>query len=326
LIDNQTFIQHGTAHPNLGLKDSLNELKDRIVKVRDPNLQPALQIINKQIEQIPDTQLQDLPLDVLSLILKETPNMGAEARFSKKLRRASDRARITDLNQNKTPLRSLFKSAEHAVQFIANTPEGAQIHYLDFGGLQLTNEQLEKVLKNCPNLQHLNVERTLISGDALKHLVHVKSLTSLNIAACDKLEVDALKHLVHVKSLTSLNIAVCVQLEADALKHLEHVKSLTSLSISSCANLEPDALKHLEHVKSLTSLNISGCDKLEADALKHLVHVKSLTSLNILDCTQLEADALKHLEHVKSITSLNISRCWQLDRRYLAHFQGKVNG
>jgi hypothetical protein len=326
LIDNQTFIQEGTAHPNLGLRDSLNKLKDRIIKVGDLSLQPALQIINKQIKEIPETQLQDLPLDVLSSILKDTPNMGAEARVSKILHRASDRARIIDLNQTQAPLRSLFKNTEQAVNFIANTPEGAQIHYLDFSRLQLTNEQLEKVLKNCPNLRHLNVEKTLISGDALKHLVHVKSLVSLNISFCAQLEPDALKHLVHVKSLISLDISYCIQLKPDALKHLEHVTSLASLDISYCGQLEPDALKHLVYVKSLTSLDISGWGQLEADALKHLEHVKFLTFLNMAVCKQLEADALKQLEHVKSLILLIILGCEQLDRSYLAHFHGRVVG
>ena len=265
--------------------------------------------------------------DVSSPILRELPchNLARFRTVTTLWNEPCYKAQIEAINTRSLSVKEVLGknfTAAQAVDLFIKHPHRSLLTFADFTGFNdFDNACLERLTKNCPNLRHLSIPYSRISGDALKHLEHVKGLLTLNIKSCYRLESDALKHLKHVKGLQSLNIAHCYGQEADALKHLEHVTGLQSLNIAHCYQLEADALKHLEHVKNLLSLNTRNCYALKPDALKHLEHVKGLLALNIESCVQLEPDALKHLEHVKGLQSLNIENSYQLEADALKHLE-----
>ena len=229
-------------------------------------------------------------------------------------------------NGNRPRFKALgFKSAEEVIKFLINSPEKDRIKYVNFKGLPLNNEQFEKLIKNCPNLHHIEIRKSLLSGDILKHLANLTNLQFLNISGCDQLEADALKHLAGQNNLQFLDISECDQFEADALKHLTKLMGLLSLNISGCYQLEEDALKHLANLKNLQSLTIRWCDQLERDILKYLANLKNLQSLDIAWCTQLESDALKHLVNLKKLQSLTIEGCTQLEKNSLKYLENLEN-
>ena len=167
---------------------------------------------------------------------------------SKGMRQLSDEVRIELINEHLKFKDIGFKSAEEVVRFLINSPAKDRIKYVNFEGMCVNNEQFEKLINNCPNLQHIEIPWILFSSNPLKrlkHLLKLENLQALFIGQGRTLESDA-------------------ESESDALKHLANLINLQSLNIEGCAQLERDGLKRLANLKNLQSLNIERC--IESDA------------------------------------------------------------
>ncbi len=239
-------------------------------------------------------------------------NNEIEESMQKELIDTLKEALIMFINRNQVPMWAIagVRCASELIAWLLSNQ--SDLRYADFTGLPLTNQDLERLTRCCPNLEYLRLHAS-ITGDALKHIAHLTRLKILDLSGCRKLEPDTLKHTKNLKQLISLNISDCPQLEADALKHIAHHYELLSLNISRCPQLEADALKHIAHHYQLLSLNISRCTQLEAEALKHIANHLQLQSLDVSYCTQLASDTLRYIANPSQLQNLNISRCTQLE-------------
>ena len=307
--NNQDWMSFISQHPSAN-RQSVENLSRRLHHMRSEEGEKVAKMIDQYL-----TRDVSLVHDAMKEVLRHTgkdlhdPEMRRTlARASKAargMRQASAEVRIEWINENRPKLKDLgFNDAEEAIKFLINSPVKDRIKYVNFEELPLNNEQFEKLTKNCPNLRHIEIPCSLLSGDSLKHIANLKGLQSLNIRWCTQLERDALKHLANLTNLQSLDIGWCTQLEGDALKHLANLKNLQSLDIGWCRQLERDALKYLVNLTNLQLLNIEWCTQLEDDALKLLANLINLQSLNIWGCTQLESDALTHLVNLTTCNRL----------------------
>ena len=113
------------------------------------------------------------------------------------------------------------------------------------------------VLPYLPQLERLRQD---IMDAGLKELGHVSSLTSLDLAGCDKITDSGLKNLGrHLSSLTSLNLRGCRLITDAGLKELLDMAFLTSLNMSHCYNITDAGLEGLEHMSAPTSLDLQYC-------------------------------------------------------------------
>ena len=91
---------------------------------------------------------------------------------------------------------------------VANT-----ITTLDLSGMDITDKQLETIVKTFPNL------------------------TSLNLAECEDITDAGLAHLAQLHALTSLDLAYCSNITDAGLAHLAQLHALTSLNLYGCSNI-----------------------------------------------------------------------------------------
>ena len=322
--DNQDWMSFIAQHPSAN-RESVENLSRHLHQIGTAEGEEAAKLIDQYLTT--DIFLfKDAMMEVLRHTGKDLRDpeirktFASASKTAKSMREASYEVRIELINKNRPRLKDLgFNDAEEAIKFLINSPAKDRIKYVNFEELPLNNEQFEKLTKNCPNLQHIEIPKSLLSGDSLKYLANLTNLQSLTIEGCIQLERDALKHIANLTNLRSLNIEGCTQLESDALKHLANLTSLQSLNIGVCTQLESDALKHLANLTNLQSLTIKGCEQLERDALKHLANLTNLQSLDMSWCYQLEGDVLKYIANIKNLQSLSIGECRQLERDALKH-------
>lgn len=221
--------------------------------------------------------------------------LGQISIVSKSWATAASKGQIQGINERKLKLQELLEgfTAKAAVDWLTNNPHCASLQFADFTGFNdFDNECLEKLTKNCPNLKHLFLKHTNIQGDGLRHLINIPGLLSLEIGACQELEIDALKHLIYIKGLLNLNLFQCTKLEPDALKHLIHTPNLQTLKISWCTQFDQNSLEYLIHTAKLLFLNISWCKQLKADPFKELKITPELQSLKFSWCNQFDTSLI----------------------------------
>jgi len=213
--DNQDWMLQGMRNPALegvDMRVRMEKLAEKIKKIEGSLDSEVAKTLDQYLKEVPS-----LPQELWGKIIimeadgekeNEVRKFGQRAPISKGFKTLAENERINLINKNKLRLVDLgFQSAEEAVNFLINSDAKNKINYLNFDDLPINNEQFEKLTKNCPNLNHLEIKNSLLYGEALKHLERIKDLMSLNIRGCYQLEADALKHLEHIKNLTSLNIS-----------------------------------------------------------------------------------------------------------------------
>ncbi|MCE5318296.1 MAG: hypothetical protein LLG04_13170 [Parachlamydia sp.] len=281
------------------VRDSLNALNKQVRLMGEPyqKAASAVDVVANKIANLPLPLPKNFPITKSELSKISTVCSKWRA------------VHVDYINENKLPLNKWFKDPAKAVAFLTLPTVRDHVKHLDFTSLPLDEDQLQKVLENCPNVTHLILYDHNIKGDFLKNIRNVPKLVHLSITECTQLDDDSMKYLHYVPQLLELNVGGCDQFTPDSFCNLEHVPLLRSLLASGC--LKKDALQYLKFVKALRVLDISLCRDLVADGLKHLVHVPHLLELILSGCGSLETDFLKHLAHVRLLNKLSLSGCIQ---------------
>jgi hypothetical protein len=322
-----------------GLEDTHKTQLDAIRKIRQQALSPPSTALPGMdiISHLPEDAQKNI-------LLRLSPkDLGPVKLVQKLWHQLGPEIQISMINDAKIPLAKVLENmtAKEAISWLKANPACKSLRYADFSNFPLMkdtfctelgyadftemydfdNDCLEELVKICPNLTHLHLHLSSITGEALEYLEKTPFLQSLDITKCKQLDPDALKNLKYTPALQSLDITKCKQLDPDALKNLKYTPALQSLNITECGLLDPDALKNLIFTPALQSLNITYCQQLERDALKNLQFTPALQHLNITLCKQLEPDALKHLENTPALQSLNIQWCFGLEPDALKHLK-----
>eukprot|EP00118_Oscarella_pearsei_P023614 m.284402 g.284402 ORF g.284402 m.284402 type:complete len:310 (+) comp40679_c0_seq34:157-1086(+) len=155
------------------------------------------------------------------------------------------------------------------------------LNYLSVGFMDsFTSHCMRVVVKNCPRLEHINLEGCKYVSNACLHLLKELSLKSLNLSHCTQVDEEALVDLIHCQPcLTSLNIdgiPWTSMVTCDALK--DH--RLLALHLDG-AEMEDDCLECVCYSQALTNFSVSFCDEMTDKGLLYLKGLKCLRSLRL---------------------------------------------
>jgi len=95
-----------------------------------------------------------------------------------------------------------------------------------------------------------------ITDAALKEVVKLQHLTSLDLTGCKQITDVGLKGLAQAQKLTSLNLGGCMQITDAGLKEVAKLLKLTSLNLAGCIQITDLGLKDIAKLQKLTSLNL----------------------------------------------------------------------
>ena len=266
--------------------------------------------------------LQDeIPSDVFSVIVNNLNphNFASDIKFLKSIETTSKMWRkeinahiLRRINEeNLSPSIVRCKTGAEAIDYIIK-------HKLQSANLSdfsdVTDENLNKLIENCPNLHTLFVQ-----SDKIKEMPFEKltALQSLNLAGCTQLSGDKLAEaLGKLTALQSLNLWACTELSGDKLiEALDKLTALQSLNLGGCMQLSGDKLAEaLGKLTALRSLNLAWCRRLSGDKLiEALAKLTALQSLNLIGCTQLSGDKLiEALAKLTALQRLDLWDCTQL--------------
>ena len=335
----RTILQQTETLESIDLQANLLELSNKINKELDT---PKAHKLSFNIMGIAlglfsakkNNYLQEeIPSDVFSIIVDNLNprNLSSDIKFLKSIETTSKqwKKEINDhifrrINEENLSLSIVGcnTGAEAIDYIIKNKLQSANLSVFD----DITYENMNKLIENCPNLHTLFVESefvesecTQLSSDKLAEaLAKLTALKSLDLKECTQLSEDKLAEaLAKLTALQSLNLAECTQLSGDKLiEALAKLTALQSLDLERCTQLSGDKLAEaIAKLTALQSLDLEGCTQLSGDKLAEaLVKLTALQSLNLEGCTHLSGDKLAEAIAAKltALHSLNLRGCTEL--------------
>ena len=185
----------------------------------------------------------------------------------------------------------------------------SSLEYIDISGLiNVSAMSMNTLLKNCPDLAHLDVAGVSKLGDAFVEGVWGSSkLRYLDLANCWKIKTSsALKGLgVNCKYLSWLSLRNCVGVCDEAVvQFLKECKTIKSLNLSGCKKLTDAVLYAVLNRgngvdnQHLDVLDVSMCKKMKGKPFLECEGFKGFEGIRDLDmrnCEEMSLDALKCL-------------------------------
>lgn len=139
---------------------------------------------------------------------------------------------------------------------------GNEVTDLNFAGSNLTDKQLQEVLKSCPNLKSLNLSKCKKLTDA--GIVNLPPrLESLHLSGCINITAIGIKGLP--EKLNWLDLSHCNKLTDEAVEFIP--KKVHYLDLSFCNRLTDAFFDHFP--KNLKALNLTGCSKIKKGTYKN---------------------------------------------------------
>jgi hypothetical protein len=306
------------------------------------------QTLELLIKKIPDENSQGcdpfakLPNELLMRILlslSQTKDWMATSSINQSFHRLSQHPQIIAARLENEKLRiPVFQYLQMAKQ------AGLYLKKIDLSTTSLNDQQLEDLLKACPNIEMMNLAWcSNITDASLANLQHFAALQSLNLfgcynitdagllnlqqftalqylnlGGCKNITDTGLVNLQHLTALQYLNLAWCSNINA-GLVNLQHLTALQSLSLTGCKNITDAGLAHLQHLTALQSLELARCSNITDAGLAHLQYFAALQSLNLFECYTITDAGLAHLQHLTALQSLNLERCHNITDAGLAH-------
>jgi uncharacterized protein YjbI with pentapeptide repeats len=196
------------------------------------------------------------------------------------------------------------QTATEAVEFIIKNKLTAA-NLSDYP--DLTDDDLTKLIKSCPNLNSLYISSSKITEEKLAEgLKKLTQLRHLDLSNCRQITGDKLAEaLKTLTQLQHLNLSWCHEITGDKLAEaLKTLTQLRHLDLSQCVQITEDKL--VEALKTLTQLqhlDLHFCQQITGYWLTETL--KTLTQLRQLDlsyCEQITEDKLA--EALKALTQL----------------------
>lgn len=202
---------------------------------------------------------------------------------------------------------------------------GIFLKNLSFLYSDITEQQLQEVLKACPNIEKLDLSECVnLTGDFIKKLP--QGLVSLNLGAMHALTDEALQSGLP-KKLKTLHLPDCRNVTSAVIKHLprdleelnltyslkmtevglqDWPSKLQVLDLTECSNFTNASLKQLP--KDLKSLTLSNCSHFTDDFIPELP--QTLQTLFLDGCKQISNKGVQEIP--RGIKTLSLRACGQL--------------
>ncbi|MFY0479379.1 leucine-rich repeat domain-containing protein [Achromobacter marplatensis] len=163
---------------------------------------------------------------------------------------------------------------------------------------------LEALVKQCPNIQSLNLRNNILDEDAVAVLQRFEKLTELDLTA-SKIANEGIKEVAKITNLTSLKVGNCDISDYGAME-LPKLVNLSTLDLSGnfigCAGAA-EVAKLLE----LTELNMSTTD-IFFDGVRALAALPNLRTLDLSDHIIFSEDSTP-LEMFNKLSCLKLNDC-----------------
>lgn len=196
-----------------------------------------------------------------------------------------------------------------------------------------------------PKIEELNIEGSqMMDTNGVSALLHLKSLTVLNISHCTALyDFHVLSIVSNLPYLRNLNLdgISCVsdntikkiwqrcgswleRLYLDGadmtdvgMEYLSHCSELKTFSLSFGENITDEGICHITHWKGLEELRMRKCINVSAEALEQVFSeagcFSKLQSLDLSECLQLNDSSLIRITKTcKRLQHFTICWCWNL--------------
>jgi hypothetical protein len=182
------------------------------------------------------------------------------------------------------------------VQHLLGRDFFASVIWLDFSGIEITDAELEHLLKGLNQLKFMYLSGTNVTDSGLKFLNRLSQLNGLDLANT-KITDAGLEDIKELSQLQYLNLWNTKITDA-GMEQLKKLPKLQSLYLGMVKITDAG----LGHIKGLTTLqSLSLVDSKITDAgLEHLKGLTNLESLNLSDNNITDAG----LEHLKGLTTL----------------------
>jgi hypothetical protein len=132
-----------------------------------------------------------------------------------------------------------------------------QLRNVDLRGIEITNEDMQRLLNQCRSIQRLIINSSLITDEAFQNINTLNNLHTLSLYRCDNLTGNFLSSLKELNKLTRLSLSGCSQLKEKAFEKLNDLPQLESLWLVGCVNFTDNALEKLTNLINLTDFDYS---------------------------------------------------------------------
>jgi len=175
------------------------------------------------------------------------------------------------------------------------------LEILALRGMEVTNTQLEDIVRTQTKLESLYLGYTHVTDHGLKYLERLPRLEDLDLTNTLVTD-DGLKHLGTLAQLKSLNVDG-THVTDEGLKHLGALTNLELLFVGS-THITDDGLKHLKPLVRLEWLDLSNTGVSDA-GLEQLEGMKNLRRLDF-NYTPVTKEGLRHLLKLPSLAEMTL--------------------
>ncbi len=172
----------------------------------------------------------------------------------------------------------------------------------------ITDDTLEGIDRELPQLALLNVSSTSITDRGLEYIKKCRELTHLNIRCCPYIQGMAWKEFgEYLPSLQNLNIELLF-ITDDHFKQIISCSSLREIHANGCGNLTSEAFIGIEKkLPYLEKLFIADLKNLKDDGIESIAKCPSLSLLYLAGCNKLSSKSISKISFMKKLLILDIS-------------------
>lgn len=150
----------------------------------------------------------------------------------------------------------------------------------------------------------LGLSGTPITDKAIKHILKIRSLQSLEIGDTEITD-EGLKMLSASGSIQNLSLSVGRRITNDGIKYVSKMPQLRVLELDDAVSLDGKCLAYLRESKHLQYLNLENM-KLTREDLQHLTALKHLLLLDLTNC-QLDDESFEPITEILTLRVLDIA-------------------
>lgn len=170
----------------------------------------------------------------------------------------------------------------------------------------LTSLEMLDLLKNCQQLESLELVFPKLSSDCFKELAKLSNLKHLAIHCCYDGDEDDFALLSQLKHLQDLDLSNC-RIDDSKIKTLHLLPNLKKLDLRDSA-ITDEALEAIAKITSLENITLSSPEITDKD-LPLLLNLTNLKRIDLTFCPKISVEALKTLASLPNIQEIQVYGC-----------------
>eukprot|EP01102_Stenamoeba_stenopodia_P016363 TRINITY_DN5718_c0_g2_i1.p1 TRINITY_DN5718_c0_g2~~TRINITY_DN5718_c0_g2_i1.p1 ORF type:complete len:1014 (+),score=165.43 TRINITY_DN5718_c0_g2_i1:338-3379(+) len=186
---------------------------------------------------------------------------------------------------------------------------------IELSGRWVTNDCIEVLTVNCPNLRRVELIGCDALGDqsvcVLSH--YCQSLEYLDLSLCRGFSSQVFTNAHTMPQLRKINLSRCFNINDSSIaKLIDLAPALESINASYCQDVTDVGVHALAEKCSntLRCCDFSGCSSITNDSIMHLAQTCSLESLSLFNCFMISDVSTEEIaKHCRDLIYLDVSCC-----------------